>query len=74
MIERERIVLPEPDSPTTPRVLPRSSVSDTPSTARTRPRAERKWVLRSRTSSRRPLVSAVAALETTLGDIRGRLP
>ena len=38
MIERESTDLPEPDSPTMPIVLPRSSVSDTPSTARTSPR------------------------------------
>ena len=39
MIERDSTVLPEPDSPTTPRVLPRSSENVTPSTARTMPRA-----------------------------------
>ena len=38
MIERDRIVLPEPLSPTMPSVLPRSSVKLTPSTARTTPR------------------------------------
>ena len=51
MIDRDRIVLPEPDSPTTPRVLPRSRLIDTPSTARTVPRSVRKWVLRSTTRS-----------------------
>ena len=48
MIERDRIVLPEPDSPTTPSVLPRSSVNDDavdgPHHARA---AVRKCVLRS---------------------------
>ena len=48
--EREKIVLPEPDSPTMPSVVPRFSESVTPSTARTRPRAVRKWVFRSVTS------------------------
>ena len=38
MIERESTVLPEPDSPTMPSAWPRSSVNDTPSTARTLPR------------------------------------
>ena len=37
MIERDSTVLPEPDSPTTPSVLPRSRVKLTPSTARTLP-------------------------------------
>ena len=33
MIERDRMVLPEPLSPTIPSALPRSNVSETPSTA-----------------------------------------
>ncbi len=58
MIDRDRIVLPDPDSPTTPRVLPRVRLSDTPSTARTVPRSVRKWVLRSTTLSRSPVAVA----------------
>ncbi len=54
MIERARIVFPDPDSPTMPSVLPRSSVKLTPSTALTRPRGVRKWVFRSSTSSSTP--------------------
>ena len=37
MIERASTVLPEPDSPTTPSVLPRSRLKVTPSTALTMP-------------------------------------
>ena len=54
MIDRLRTDLPEPDSPTMPRVRPRSSVSDTPSTARTSPPDVRNPVRRSVTSSSRP--------------------
>ena len=54
MIERVSTVLPEPDSPTTPRVWPRSRVNDTPSTARTSPRPVRNEVCRSSTSSSGP--------------------
>ena len=39
MTERAKIVLPDPDSPTTPSVVPRCSERVTPSTARTRPAA-----------------------------------
>ena len=52
MIDRDRTVLPDPDSPTTPRVLPWSSTKLTPSTARTFPRGVRNTVFRSVTSSR----------------------
>jgi hypothetical protein len=38
MIERDSTDLPQPDSPTSPSVRPRSSVNDTPSTALTVPR------------------------------------
>ncbi len=55
MIERDRIVLPEPDSPTMPIVLPRSSVNDTPSTALTKPASVRNAVLRFSTSSSGPV-------------------
>ncbi len=47
MMERLSTVLPEPDSPTTPRVRPRAKVSETPSTARTSPRPVRNEVCRS---------------------------
>ena len=55
MIERDRIVLPEPDSPTMPIVLPRSSVNDTPSTALTKPASVRNAVLRFSTSRSGPV-------------------
>ena len=54
MIERDSTVLPEPDSPTMPKVLPRSTDSETPSTARTVPRVVRKAVWRSSTTSNGP--------------------
>jgi hypothetical protein len=53
MIDRLSTDLPDPDSPTMPSVVPRSRLSETPSTARTRPRPVRKWVLMSTTSSSR---------------------
>src|SRR5437764_7109082 len=43
-------LLPDPDSPTMPRVLPRSTVNDSPSTALTTPSSVGKWMRRSRTS------------------------
>ena len=51
MIARDSTVLPEPDSPTMPSVLPWASVSDTPCTAWSRPREVAKETLRSSTSS-----------------------
>ena len=42
--------LPEPDSPTMPRVRPRSSWNDTSSTLRTTPSSVGKWIFRFRTS------------------------
>ena len=50
MIVRQVTLLPEPDSPTMPSVLPFSTWKLTPSTALTTPSSVRKWVLRSRTS------------------------
>src|SRR3954471_8618655 len=44
-------LLPQPDSPTMPRVRPRSRLKSTPSTARTSPSSESKTVVRPRTSS-----------------------
>ena len=60
MIDRAKIVLPEPDSPTTPEGRASLKERFTPSTARTRPRGVRKWVLRSTTSSNGPVVSPSA--------------
>ncbi len=51
MIERDSTDLPQPDSPTSPSVRPRSSVNETPSTAVTTPRGVRNCVRRSATSS-----------------------
>src|SRR4051812_19627241 len=45
-------LLPEPDSPTIPSTLPRSSFREMPSTARTIPSSVANWTLRSLTSSR----------------------
>ena len=50
MIERQVTLLPQPDSPTIPRVFPFSTWNETPSTALTIPSSVRKYVLRSRTS------------------------
>ena len=61
MIERDRMVLPEPDSPTMPRALPRSRVKLTPSTARTTPRGVLKWVVTSLSSRRGPSMSRADA-------------
>ena len=52
MIVRQVTLLPQPDSPTIPRVWPFSTEKLTPSTALTMPSSVRKCVLRSRTSSR----------------------
>ena len=65
MIDRESTVFPEPDSPTTPRVSPRSKVRETPSTARTVPREVRKAVWRSSTTSR-----GLAVTSSTSGNWR----
>src|SRR5436305_9575228 len=43
-------LLPEPDSPTIASDLPRSTVKDNPSTARTSPSSVGKWMRRLRTS------------------------
>src|ERR1700730_17742620 len=52
MIVRQVTLLPDPDSPTMPSVLPFSTEKETPSTARTAPSSVLKCVLRSRTSRR----------------------
>ncbi len=61
MIERDRMVLPEPLSPTIPSALPRSSFKETPSTARTTPRGVSKYVRTSSSSSSGPSTSLVDA-------------
>src|SRR3990172_5836660 len=48
--------LPQPDSPTTPRVSPFSMYRSTPSTARTIPSSVKKYVLRFLTSNRRSAI------------------
>ena len=50
MMARDSTVLPEPDSPTTPRVFPCSRVNETPCTARRLPRLVAKDTSRSSTS------------------------
>src|SRR5688572_18515761 len=52
MIESAVTLLPQPDSPTMPRVRPRPRLRSTPSTARTSPRSEAKCVRSPRTSRR----------------------
>ncbi len=52
MIVSDVTDLPDPDSPTTPRVSPRSRVYETPSTALTTPSWVWKYILRSSTSRR----------------------
>src|SRR5262245_10194278 len=52
MIVRQVTLLPEPDSPTMPSVLPFSTLKLTPSTAFTTPSSVRKCVRRSLTSRR----------------------
>ena len=63
MIERDSTVLPEPDSPTTPSVRPRSSAKLTPSTALTRPRGVRKWVFEVGDLEQRARLAAAAGLQ-----------
>src|SRR5207237_5512699 len=50
--DRAVIVLPQPDSPTTPSVSPASMCSETPSTARTTPREVKNWVCSASTFSK----------------------
>jgi hypothetical protein len=50
-IDSAVMVLPQPDSPTTPSVSPSSTCRLTPSTARTVPREVANWVCRSSTRS-----------------------
>ncbi len=70
MIERESTDLPQPDSPTMPIVLPRSSVNETPSTACTSPRGVLNCVLTSETSSSDPSSGRVGeALRTGSGHL-----
>ena len=52
MIVRQVTLLPQPDSPTMPSVLPFSTEKLTPSTALTMPSSVRKYVFRSLTSRR----------------------
>src|SRR5437867_3848760 len=50
-IDSDVTLLPQPDSPTTASVSPRSTENDTPSTARTTPSRVKKYVFRPCTSS-----------------------
>ena len=50
-MDRAVTVLPQPDSPTSPRVSPGARSKLTPATALTRPRATSKWTVKSRTDS-----------------------
>src|ERR1700682_527764 len=64
--------LPQPDSPTTPRVSPFSMYRSTPSTARTTPSSVKKYVLRFLTSSRRSAISCGLPLPGA-GDLSERV-
>ena len=62
MIARDSTVLPEPDSPTMPSVLPWSSVNETPWTACSWPRLVAKETWRSSTSSSRPAAHSLISV------------
>src|SRR6266404_8008451 len=81
MSDRFATDLPEPDSPTIPRVSPRLSSKLTPSTAFTTPSSVAKYVRRSLTSSRLPfllvsgiLVAITHPLSTTPRGLPARGP
>src|SRR5579859_2369322 len=63
MIDIAAIVLPQPDSPTTPSVSPAASSKLSPSTARTVELRRRMWVRRSDTSSSGAVIRASALLQ-----------
>ena len=71
MIERLATDLPEPDSPTMPSVLPRSTVRLSPSTARTMPRGVLNAVWRSVTSSRGAVAEVPSAEVSSVGRADG---
>src|SRR5207253_949017 len=59
--------LPEPDSPTTTKVSPRSMWKETPATAGTTPSSVAKSTCRSRTSSRCPVIPGAASFLAPTG-------
>ena len=74
MIERDSTVLPDPDSPTMPRVRPRSSVNDTPSTAWTVPRSVLNVVETSSTASSGTDALSGAGAAAGMVSVTGHLP
>ena len=62
MMERAVTLLPQPLSPTMPRVCPSYRSKLTPSTATTFPSSRGKWVARSRTDSRGSRATGAAPL------------
>src|SRR5436190_2229160 len=62
MIENAVTLFPQPDSPTTPSVLPRWIDRSTPSTARTTPSSVSNQVFRPRSSRRGASLSLVISL------------
>src|SRR5438128_1781325 len=69
MIESIETDLPQPDSPTIPSIVPRSTVNETPSTARTSPSRVLKYVCRLFTASsgiRTPSAASMRALAASL--------
>src|SRR5262245_24054203 len=73
MTDREVTLFPQPDSPTRPTVLPRSTVKLTPSTARNSPRPVWKCVLRLRASSRGASMRSLLAPDIVVSVGRGTL-
>src|ERR1700712_2172497 len=69
MIDITVTLLPEPDSPTMPRISPGAMLNDTPSTAPTRPSPWRNETRRSRTSSSGSLANSHARVEEPVEDV-----
>src|SRR3546814_8869772 len=68
------MLVPQPDSPTTPSVSPDHSCRETSSTARTTPVLVRNCVLRFRTSSTGTGASGLVGAFTGMGSPRSREP
>src|SRR6516162_936901 len=73
MIDNAVIVLPQPDSPTTPSVSPWSTCSVTPSTAWTTPSLSWMWVRRSWTCSSAVTEPLLPALQPVLERVAERV-
>src|SRR4051794_24598794 len=69
MIDITVTLLPEPDSPTIPRISPGAMLNDTPSTARTSPSSVRNETRRLRTSRSGSLANAHPRIEQAVDDV-----